>query len=188
MIYEISREVETALRARGCPLPVEYDPGRPSMVAIPGARGAIVFSRDRDQGDTWGPLRGVHRGTGTYGVASRLMACVVRIHVQSTKAGARPHEHERLADAVADLVAVALADVGKTRRGQLEFTAGKMLSAADLALIGAEGWAGAVYEIRFTAERAVTAKTWEGADVLDTVTIGPAPDVSILTAHPPTVS
>jgi len=158
VIYEITREVETELKARGVPLPVVYGPERGDLT-ITFAR--IVIERDRDKGDAIGPGRG--RTVNPQMVAIRSMGAVCRVYAQSTESGAGVHDHERMADQAVDRIHVALEKIVKLRTTLYHVTAAKLLSAQELAMRGLLQWPGVVYELRFSVDRGVFDTDWTGA-------------------------
>ncbi len=171
MIYAISQELATELKAQGCPLPVVYGPERMGATGAALTTSRILIERDRDVGDKPGPGRA--RNANPRMVAIRAMGAVCRIFAQSTLTGARVQDHERLADLALDKIEVALYKVVTKRSTQWRISSAKLLGADELALRGIEVWTGVVYEMRFSVDRAVNDTTW--AEVADAeATVGTA--------------
>lgn len=163
MLYEISKEVATELKAQACPIPVVYGPERTASsagVAIASSR--IVFERDRRGGDRDGPGRG--RMVNPKMVAVQTIGAVCRIFAQSTDAGARVQDHERVADLAWSLLRVALYKVMSKRKDPFwRITSMRLVSADELKLAGLEVWPGVVYEVLFSVDRAINDTTWTEA-------------------------
>lgn len=187
MIYEIAREVATAMASRGFPFRVEYGPPRVAGIASPGAGGRIIIMRDRETPDAFEASRGLTRGggSGTWPTGNRLQACVARVEMRSTAAGAGIHDHERLCESAVDMLWTALADALRGRNNELRIAGGRYLDQAALQALGLEQWPGVVYELRFSVSRGVEARTFEGDAPMETATIGTeSPDVILgLTTH-----
>lgn len=160
MIHEIARELQAALRSRGCPFDVVdgVEPTKPTTYA----RERIVLEHDEAADDTFSPVRGA--GAATRKNPAPLLvvnqALKATIYAQSPKAGAMPFEHRRRAEQVRDHLLVALRDVATERHNGWEPRAGRFVQPIDLERTEVIG--GAVYELRFTFERGVKVETWKG--------------------------
>lgn len=155
MIYEITKELATKLSARQVPWRVIYGPERTQTVVPVDPR--IVVSRDRKGGDEFPGFRSLHRPPSR---GLRRLGVSVRVFAQSTVAGARVQDHERLGDAAVDQVQAALYEIGKIRKTELTLVSGRYLDAAELELEGLLTWPGVVYELRFTVDRNVVDRDW----------------------------
>jgi hypothetical protein len=156
MLREIARELETALKAKACPLPVYFGPE--STKTSTWARERIVLEHDTGAADSFGPARSQtknpkHRMT-------RNCAAKVTIFAQAPAPGAQPFEHFRRAEHALDLVLVQLEAVILARKNAWTIKSGRFVQPDDL--VKSEKAAGAVYELAFTVERAVVDRTWAG--------------------------
>jgi len=153
MIHEVFVLMRSALKAKGVPFEITYGPQQ-----VPDKVGAtrLEVLRDYQAGDTLDAPRGVHRNPRM--VRRRLMSAVVRIFARATVKGAQRHDHERLADQLADMATVALHDIAREQRIPLQVQRGAMVPDETT-----DGWAGVVYELRFTVERGVFDVTFKGA-------------------------
>jgi hypothetical protein len=154
VIRELSLELQTALRAKGCPVVVLE---REATTTATFGRERIVIEHD-EGGDTFGPVRGAH--VNPKHRFTRKVGGKITIYAQSTRAGALEFEHRRRAEHILDLVLVALDDVAKLRRNAWTPTGGAFIRPADLET--SERLGGAVYEMKFTIDRAVYVQTWTG--------------------------
>jgi hypothetical protein len=162
MIREIGVELQAALRAKLCPVRV-VDREQTNPAAF--GRERIVI--EHDEGDSFVAPRGSranpkHRFT-------RTMGAKVTIYAQSTGAGALEFEHRRRAEHILDLVLVALDDIARKRKNAWTPTGGGFVIPE--ALEDSERHGGAVYELRFTFDRAVFEQTWAG-DIKPEATVG----------------
>lgn len=164
MMHELIIELQAALRARGCPLPVVE---RESLATTTWSRERIVVEHD-EGGDSFGPVRGQH--VNPKHRATRRVGAKIQIYAQSTKSGALEFEHRRRAEHVLDLVLVALSESATMRRSRIEFGRGRFVQPDDLD--ESEKFGGSVYELLFTFDRAVMVQTWAG-DAQPTTTLGP---------------
>ena len=83
------------------------------------------------------------------------MGGVVRIFAHSTIEGAQLHDHERLADRLADQLTVEIYKAARDSR-----TLSRIIRAGFVSDDTTDGWAGAVYEIRFQIDRALRDVPW----------------------------
>ena len=153
MIHEIFVLLRTALAAKGVPFVPTYGPQ-----PVPDTVGAtrIEMFRDYSAGDQINAPRAVHRNPRM--VRTRGVSAVIRIFAREPVKGAMRHEHERLADRLADLCMVSLHDIAREQRGPLVVTRAGLVSDETT-----DGWAGVVYEIRLAVERGVFDRTYQGA-------------------------
>ncbi len=158
MIREISVELQTELRAAGCPLSVIYD--EVTTTATNG-RERIVMVEDETGGDRFKPARS-QRAYPRH-VLTRAIGVKLTIYAQSSKAGAQTFEHRRRASHILDLVLVAMATVASKRKNSWEPTGGRFTKAADLE--ASERIGGAVYELSFLFDRGVFEQKWNGDTV-----------------------
>lgn len=153
MIHEVFGLLRTSLKAKGVPFECAYGPQQ-----VPDTVGAtrIEMFRDYQSGDQINAPRGVHRNPRM--VRTRVVSAVIRIFAREPVKGAMRHEHERLADRLADLCMVSLHDIAREQRVPLTVTRAGLVSDETT-----DGWAGVVYEIRLTVERGVFDRTYQGA-------------------------
>lgn len=156
MIHELGVELQAALVALGCPLPVVDGPENTKSTTY--ARERIVLEHD-EKGDSFGPVRTQHRNPKSR--MTRIMGVKATIYAKHPYAGALEFEHRRRANHALDLVLVALGNAAAARHNVYTPTAGRFITPEDLA--GSERVQGAAYELTFTIDRAVEARTWAGA-------------------------
>ena len=154
MIHEIGKELQAALRAKGCPFSV-YD--REAMQTATFARERIVLEHAGD--DRFSAVRSQH--VNPKHRRTRSIGAKLTIYAQSSASGALEFEHRRRAEAVLDMVLVALDAVAAARHNAWNPTAGRFITPADFK--ETETYDGAVYELLFTFDRGVAVKTWAGA-------------------------
>ena len=152
MIHEIFMQLRASLKAKGVPFECVYGP-----TPVPAKVGAtrIQMLRDYDAGDQVLPTTSQHRNPRVF--AARGMGALVRIHAQSTIAGAQRHDHEDLADAIVDQVQVELYKIVRAAK-----TIWRVTRAGLVADATTDGWAGVVYEIHFQIDRGVRDVDWLG--------------------------
>jgi hypothetical protein len=184
MIATICASLAAALKAKGVPFDVVYGP--PPIPASVGAT-RIYVARDYEANEQMQPPRGRFANARMYAV--RGVPAVVHIFAKATMDGARRADHERLADQIADEVQVELHKIIRAIPTIYAFTRAGLV-ADDTT----DGWAGVVYEVRFTADRGVRDVSWVGGKAgemtmtattaqtaLDT-TSSPAPTTDLPTA------
>ena len=176
MIYNIAKKLQDAIKAKGCPLRVVYGPEFPAPVAQTDSH--IVMSMDRQAGDKFNPTRSQHLNPRVFHV--RAVGAVIRIYACSPLAGAAVQDHERMANAVVDVIACALRVIAAASRMPINYTAAGFMTAEALQQTKLDRWAGVVYEIKFTVDRAVQDTTYQGA-VAEEATIGGTGGVGIAT-------
>lgn len=155
MIHEICTELQLALLAKGCRFPVL---DREPTTTTTFGRERIVVEHD-DGGDSFGPVLGQHKNPKQR--MTRKVGAKATIYAQSPTAGALEFEHRRRAEHVLDLVLVCLDDVIRIRKNAWTPSGGKFVVPDDLAK--SDAYAGAVYELKFSVDRAVNVQTWAGA-------------------------
>lgn len=182
MIYEVARELETALRDKGVPLPVVYGP---EPTRGDSQRERIVVQRTEDD---FGPLRSQWTNPRGKGLAI-LQGVTIRIYARSPMGGSRIHDHERRAYHVLDRIIVALDKVVRSRKNNVAITAGGIVPPVDVTTDGATQtpWPGVVYELRLTVDRGVFDRTWPTAadpngGIADEAVVGI--DVTLITPTP----
>lgn len=166
MLYEITKELDTALQAQGVPLRVVFGPERTAPVTSAAER-IVVQHAEGGGADSFGPP--MVPGGNPRPQALRRCGAVARIYAQSTLAGAAVQDHRRRAEAVLDRLVVALTALGTSRRSPVELQGGGFIDLVDEQ--GTATRSGAVYELRFSIARAVYDTTWAG-DALPETTIG----------------
>lgn len=154
--YLLMRNVSEKMRARNYPVRFEY---APDAVAREGRDLTIVVERDREQGDTLGAPTGAQRQADS--ARKRMLGCIARFYVKSSKPNATVWDHEELCDHVVDAFLFALYEWGaEGRAGDLPVTESRYLGASELKQ--EERWAGLVYQIRFKVPRGLRGVTYEG--------------------------
>lgn len=156
MIHEIAKELDVLLRAKGVPLRVASGPERTTRT---GNREGIVLERDRDQGDSFGPVRSQHLNPKAHFV--RSTGCLLRIYAQDARSGAGVSDHERRAETVLDRVLVGLRTISVTRKTQITLASGRFAALPDAD--GSDTFSGVVYELRFSVDRSVFDRAWPTA-------------------------
>jgi hypothetical protein len=152
-IHAVYVHLAAELKAKGVPFEIAYGPTQ-----VPPKVGAsrIVVQHDHEAGDqNLGP-RSQMKNPRQYAV--RAMGGLVRIHAMATVESATRGDHERIANILADLVTVALIRIA--RRAKTEQRIVREGFAVDATT---DGWAGALYEIRFQFDRGVHDVTYQGA-------------------------
>lgn len=155
MIHEIARELETALRAKKCPIRVvDRDEG----ARLP-ARERIVIEHDDAAGDSFSAPRSVfknpkHDYLRTIGVKATIFAW-------APQTGATEFEHRNRAEQILDVVLNAMRLVSRQRKNFFEPKSGGFVPFADTEK--SDRRIGAVYELKFTFDRAVERRDWAGA-------------------------
>ncbi len=173
MIYEISKEVHTALQVKGVPFPVVYGPER-APASVNETR--VVIERDRRATDEFAAPMSPNLNPARFGV--RWCAVQVWIYAQSTLPGAASYDHERVAEQLVDKTTIALTRVVRARRNQLRIASAQFLSREELELLGLEAWQGAVYQISCAITRSVDDTNWIGEKAAE-ATVGGAHGVTI---------
>lgn len=173
MIHDVGVELQAALVALGCPLKVVDREARKPAGTVGPERIVIEF----DGSDSFSASRSQHRNPEHR--FTRSVGAKLTIYAVSSRAGAAEFEHTRKAEHALDLVLVALDNVARTRRVAWTPTGGGFVQPEDLE--GSERRGGAVYELTFTIDRAVTVRTWTG-DAAEEVTVGT--DVEIVNEAP----
>jgi len=159
MIREIGLELQAQLRAQGVPIDVVTGPE--ASTTSTWGRERIVIEYDTDATDSFGPPRLNGRNPRHRHLADE--ACKITIYVQSSVAGPNVFEHRRRAKHARDAVISALDHVAAAtgRMNRWKPIAGRFITPASLAANDKPG--GAVYELKFTFDRAIEDRTWAGA-------------------------
>lgn len=165
MIRELCKQLQEALRTAGCPFDVVE--GETTTTAAR-SRERIVVEHD-DGGDSFGAARGAranpsHRLT-------RSVGCRATIYAQSTRAGALDYEHRRRCEAALDALLVAIDRTAQRLRVSWSPSSGSFVKPEDQAASERRG--GAVYELRFSIDRAVIEQSWAG-EAAPEVELGPS--------------
>lgn len=172
MLYQIARELETALKAQHVPFPVVFGP-QPSDDLYAG-RERIVIDHRGPGGDSFGPPKSQHLNPKMPLI--RQQGARIRIYARSPLSGAAWHDHAERAEQVLDHVLAELDAIVRHRKNTLTFGAGGFIEPEDAA--GTETQAGAVYEFEVAIDRGVFRRTWEG-DKRPEVTVGGTGGISI---------
>jgi hypothetical protein len=157
VIHAIALELGTALAARGVPYRVVYGPER-TGARLTDTR--IVVERPRGVVDA--TIATHSRPLVPNRIFARTINMTARVVAASTVAGAGVHDHERLADLLADQVEVALRTIVKGRNTIHQPGGWRFVPAAELELLGLDAWPGVVYEGSFAIDRGVRGVDWAG--------------------------
>jgi hypothetical protein len=191
LVYEITKEVAAELRAKGVPLPVHYGPEATDGAPM---RERIVVRRAPDA------IIATPGGGGRNSTESPKTATIavnqgvsIRIYARNPAAGARVQDHERRCEHVRDRVIVAFDRIVRGRRNRITWASAEYITPEDANPEQTAPFVGVVYELQCFVDRGIADRSWPSADfpqgaALDEVTIGPDPDVTIVTTAPPTVS
>lgn len=153
----MSKDVETALKARRYPVKVIYGPERLTRGPQAG-QATIIFERARDTGDKVTFVKGA-QGPNPKMVRARLLGVIVTVYASSGAAGAKTHEHEHACDQIVDALIVAIDEwFVEGRTGQLcEYSVSRMMNASEFESDEMRAWPGCVYQLRFDLPRGVRA-------------------------------
>ena len=177
MIHELGLEIQAALRAKGCPFVVV---DREQFKAATWVRDRIVLEH-AEGGDGFANVVG-QRPNPKHRVTRRI-GLKFTIYAQSGFTGALEFEHRHRAEQVLDLLIVALKDVARKSRYPSNLTGGRFVT-PDI-LEKSERFGGAVYELSFTLDRAVSARTWAGDARPQALLGGVASTTRVSAAHGP---
>lgn len=155
MIYKLSKDLAARLASRGCPLPVIYGPEPKKSTVI--NRPRIVLQRTTDDNN---PRRSQFKNPKQSGV--RACGVVLHIFAQSNLAGAGRHDHERMAEQAADMCTVGIRQIVSSYKTLLAWGPAHFLTDSEADLAGIEQWHGVIYELRFTVDRGIEDRTWQG--------------------------
>ncbi len=156
MIYEIAKELQTAIRAKDCPIPVYgRDKKTPTgwlperIVIEHDLQGTDVFSGPRSQREN--PKHSFTRG----------IAAKATIYAKSPAASAAEFEHRRRAERILDTVLSGMRVVSADRKNRFLPKSGSFVVPADVEASDVHG--GAAYTLKFVFDRAVKDTTFVGA-------------------------
>jgi hypothetical protein len=169
MLHEIGREIETAIRAKGCPFPVIDGPEPTNTTTFARERIVIEYTNDSFAAPMTQHVRVRH-------VMRRMIGAKISIYAQSGKPSAQPFEHRRRAEHVLDQVLVALTDVVRARMNNCEISSGGFVQPGDLE--GSDNQGGALYVLEFTIDRSVFEQRFTGEVAPTVVLTGKAKTVS----------
>lgn len=170
MIYDVSREVESKLRAQKYPFRVVYGPLHLHREDYPS--GLIVFERAAVS-ESIGSPKG--QQVNPRKLATRQTQGRARVYAKASKAGARLNEHEALCDYVVDAVIVAVEEaITEAKMGTLTWSEARYLTPAERQAEARdqqtadnrtqsyplEQWPGVVYQLQFNFERGVAKRDW----------------------------
>lgn len=156
MLHEVGVDLQASIGSRGCPFPVIDGPEyRPTGTF---GRERIVIEYSGDDG-----FVSTHKPGGLKPLTfyTRKQAAKITIYAQSPRKGAIYWEHQRRAEKVLDFVLVGLYKVASKRANVLALQSGQFVLPEDLK--AAETPGGAVYELKFTFDRAVADRIWDDA-------------------------
>lgn len=156
MTHEIFVLLRAALKAKGMPFEIVYGPSQvPDKVG--GTR--IEMSRDYESGDRVLPGKADTRNPPM--VAVRAMSSRIRIFARDTIEGAQRHNHERLAERIADMIHASLIPICRESKTQWRVIRAGFVSDAT-----SDGWAGVVFDLRIEIDRGVYAfPNWTQAEL-----------------------
>jgi len=156
VIRDIAPRLKARLSAKACPIPLVVQ-GEQSTNT--GARERIVLQRDYDASESFAQV--LSQRANAKHIGNRAIRMKFRVYAQSAKAGALSIEHEERVDRIVD---VLLACLDRTLRQDLQVVwrldAGGLVRPEDLE--ESERLPGAVYELKFSADRAATDINWQG--------------------------
>lgn len=168
MIYKLATKyVADHLRAKHFPFPVTYGP----EAFVRECRGnQVVIMRDT-QSDGFAPpptaarngffdSTNANRPTGRL-LGVRTVGVVAYVFAKATVPGASRAEHEDLADQCVDAVQCALYNTGTATKQPVALLSGRFVPASELLGVH-DKFSGVIYELRFTMQRGVTDRTFEG--------------------------
>lgn len=156
MIHKIGRKLRALLLDKGCPIPVIY--GEEATKTASFARERIVIERDRGKSDGF-TFPFSQSGTPKR-YFTRQVAAKITIYGQDKKPGAMMFEHERHVEHILDMVLANLYVLMKPRKNAWVAKGGRFIVPEDLKASG--NFAGAVYELELTFDRAVFDRKWDG--------------------------
>ena len=152
MIHELFLTTKATLKANGVPFECVYGP-QPVPDKVGGTR--IEFQRDTTAGDQMHPPRSQMVNPRQYAV--RAMGVLIRIFARATLAGAQRHDHERVAEKLADQVYIGLYKAVRAAKTMMRVVrAGFVSDSPDTP----DNWSGVVYELRVQVDRGVHDLTW----------------------------
>lgn len=153
MIHALFLTLRDALKAKGVPFEVVYGP-KPVPMSVGATRVQVL--RDYDASEQIGAARAP--GVNPRRLAIRAVPGIVRIFARAVVAGAGPGDHEALADAIADQCQVEIHKAARAVPTLYAITSAGLTDRLDVP----DGWAGAVYELKFTMDRGVRDTDWLG--------------------------
>lgn len=158
MIYRMSRDLESNLRARKYPVRVVYGPER--FLGTRRDPFGIRIERDRTASEPVSTAHGFQRNPRK--AMMRTLAVVAKLSATSPIPNARINEHEALCDQLVDAFLVSLQEwATAAKAGDVVVTEDRYLS--DEEIDKSEHANGVVYLIRFTIQRGVVRRDFDGA-------------------------
>lgn len=151
-LHDVFVQLRDRLKANGVPFEVAYGP-QPVPMKVGTSR--LQVMRDYESGDAVLPTRSQRPNPNQ--VAVRAVGGIVRIFASSTLEGAQRHNHEAIADQLADQVHVALHRI--VQAGRTLWRVQRMGLLPDGTV---DGWSGVVFEIRFQIDHGVEDRSWTG--------------------------
>ncbi len=155
MIHEIARELQTAIRAKECPIPVF---GRDKKTPAGWTPERIVIEHDLQGSDTFAGPRSQHENpkhSFTRGIAAKAT-----IYAKSPAQGAAEFEHRRRVEKILDVVLSGMRQVSADRRNTFTPKSGSFVVPADIEASDVHG--GAAYALKFSFDRAVKDTKFDG--------------------------
>jgi hypothetical protein len=164
MMYQITRELDAALKRQGVPFPVVFGPEVTQSTGSTNER-VVLEPFINDKRDTVGGPRASHPNPKMPRI--RNQAARIRIFARSNLAGAAWHDHSERAEEVLDHLIVELDAIVRTRGNTLSFGAGGFVVLVDDkdSLV----WSGAVYEQDVVVDRGCFRRTWKGESATEVV-------------------
>jgi hypothetical protein len=155
VIHELGVEIGAILASKGLGIPVVDGPERRPTTTF--SRERIVIERDGEDG-----FISRHRtNVNPHAVMTRVIACKITIYAQQPSKGAAEFEHYRRAEQMLDLVLCAIEVRAKTRQNIWLPKSGKFVIPPDMK--EGETMGGAIYEFKFTFDRGVEDRKWDGS-------------------------
>lgn len=155
MIHDIGRDLQAKLRKDGLAIAVVDGP-EPAETSTWG-RERIVIEHD-SAGDKFSTPRGAHVNPNHR--RTRTASYKLTIYVQSNVTSPTIFEHKIRAERVLHMVLCAMDYVAAVRKNHWDPSTGRFVVPVDLEKSEKQG--GAVYELAFTFDQAVAARTWAG--------------------------
>jgi hypothetical protein len=176
LIYKLATKyIAEHLADKHYPFEVTYGP---EAFVREGRGNRVVIMRDT-QSDSFGPppssaRNGFPDPTRSNAMTGRLLGVrnigvVAYVFGKATMPGATRAEHEDIVDCCVDAIQCALYNTGAQTRMPVAILGGRFVPKAELEGVH-DKFAGVIYEMRFTMQRGVTDRTYEG-DGLSVVTL-----------------
>jgi hypothetical protein len=158
MIEDIRKRLAAKLTAKGVPFKVVLGPEPGEAINYGPTR--VVIEYDFDGRDSFAAAKSQHGAAHGPHRFTRAQALKVTIYAQSTRTGALPFEHFRLANDVLTQVLVGMHDVASDKKNRFSPASGRFVRLADEKPDSTIS--GAKYELSCTFDRAISEAKWDG--------------------------